>query len=179
MDFDNSRDLVMYAAIFGVFAFAWYGWAQENPLKKMRVWLGLGAVISLVIASIGWYLAYVNWEAPSALNTEGAYELFGVIVATEITLALAGSLVLIKRKRSEYVSSWVAFIVAIHFIPLAIIFKDWTLNILAALLIIGIVAIQKMPTAKLKRNTLTCIFTASVLLIFAIRGLLEYFIQLS
>lgn len=36
----------MYAAVFGIFAFAWYGWAQENPPKRIRIWLGFGSIIS-------------------------------------------------------------------------------------------------------------------------------------
>lgn len=163
----------MYAAVFGIFAFAWYGWAQENPPKRIRIWLGFGSIISLIMTSIGGYLAYMNWEAPSALNREGAYELFGIIVVTEIVLALVGSLILIKRKKPELVATWVAFIVAIHFIPLAAMFKDWTLYVLTALLLIGIILAQKTQTVKI--NTLTCIFTACILLVFAARGLILFF----
>ena len=174
MELENTRDLVMYATIFGTFAFAWFGWAQENPPEKLRVWLGLGSIISLMVAALGGYLAYTNWHALSALNREGVYELFGIVVATEIVLAFIGSIILMKRNRNDLIASWVAFVVAIHFIPLAVMFQDSSLYILSALIVTGIILLHRVTAEKIKRNTMTCIFTACVLLVFAVRGLLIY-----
>lgn len=42
MDNQLTRDLLMTTAIFGFFAFMWFGWAQEKPPPAARLPLGIG-----------------------------------------------------------------------------------------------------------------------------------------
>ena len=55
------RDLVMTAAIFGVAAFVWSGWAQERPPRGVlwRVVLAVLGVAGLAVA--GFALALVSY----------------------------------------------------------------------------------------------------------------------
>jgi hypothetical protein len=47
---DFVRDAAATAVIFGFFASAWFGWAEENPPAKWRVWLIAGSIIGLATA---------------------------------------------------------------------------------------------------------------------------------
>jgi hypothetical protein len=46
-----AQDLAVTAAIFGVAAFVWFGWAQEAPPARWRLPLGLGSLLGLLLAS--------------------------------------------------------------------------------------------------------------------------------
>lgn len=174
MENEYIRDAAMYAAVFGMFGFAWFGWGQENPPKKLRALLGTGSVVSFIVACIGGYLAVNNWGSGSALEAVGAYQNFGIVVAIEIATALIGSLFLIKQKAPQRVAAWVAFVVGIHFIPLAVLFQDSWLYLLAFIVsALSIISI-KIPFKQIKQNTFVCLATGCALLVFALRGLVMY-----
>ena len=175
MENEYIRDLAMYAAIFGMFGFAWFGWAQENPPKKLRFSLGVGSVVCFVVACTGGYLALKHWTTGSALESDGAYQSFGVIVAIEIITALAGSLFFIfKRKNTRRVASWVAFVVGIHFIPLAMLFHDAWLYLLAFIVSAIAIISTKIALKRIEQNTFVCLLVGVTLLMFALRGLILY-----
>ncbi len=173
------RDFAMYAAIFGVFSFVWFGWAQENPPAKWRAWLGIGSALGLVAGAYGGFLASQNWNAGSALKAEaGLYGLYLVVVAAEILLSLVGALYLQKRGKKELVAPWIALVVGVHFAPLAIVFKDAWMYLLAGLVAAGVFAAYAISKrTKLPANTLACVFTGVILLVFAVRGLVLFTIN--
>lgn len=41
----------MYAAIFGMFSFIWFGWAQENPRKYWRKYIGVAPWIAFIVGA--------------------------------------------------------------------------------------------------------------------------------
>lgn len=173
MELDFIRDYAMYAVIFGIFGMSWFGWAQENPPKSWQIPLGIASGISFIVAGIGGYLAWQNWDGATALASSDVYKQFGIIVGIECALALIGSLVLYKLRKQAYVSAWIAFVVGIHFIPLAGIFKDNALYILAALVAAApLVAVYLARRTKLSVVTLTGVFVGTSLFAFALRGLL-------
>lgn len=178
MELTYLRDYAMYAAIFGMFASAWFGWAQENPPERWRPFLGVGSIASLIVAGIGVYTAIKSWGLGSALETNNSYAIFGVVVGIEVALILVGSLYLMKTKRSAFVSSWIAFVVAIHFAPLAYLFEDmwlWLLTILAVIASLLPLFIHK--SLRLTSVTLTGVFMGLTLLVFALRGLILFFVN--
>jgi len=56
MELEYIRDYAMYTAIFGMFSFVWFGWAQENPGKNWRKYIGVSSGIALLVCLIGVYL---------------------------------------------------------------------------------------------------------------------------
>ena len=54
IDLAYPRDLVMTAAIFGVAAFAWSGWAQERPPAGWvsRAALAMLGLVGIVMAAV-------------------------------------------------------------------------------------------------------------------------------
>lgn len=177
MEIDYIRDYAMYAAIFGSFAFAWFGWAQENPPARLRPYLAAGSVVGAAIALSGGLLAASHWDSATTLMSDDMYLAFGMIVLAEIVACLIGSLLLIRLGYRKLIASWIAFVVGAHFVPSAIMFIDPWLYLLSVL-IAGIAAISPFTEkirVPLHSNTFVCVATGIVLLSFAIRGLVLFF----
>lgn len=168
------RDYAMTAAILGTFAFAWFGWAQQDP-PKSKWWpisLGIGSGISLAIASTGGILAWRNWNGPTSLGGDGFSDYMYIFIIEFALIALATGITLALRK-SRYLPTVVSLIVGLHFFPLAPVFNDAWLNLLAVL--VTLASILPLVLAKrlnISLVTLTCVGVGLSLFTFALRGLL-------
>lgn len=152
---------------------SWFGWAQENPPRQWRVALGVLSGVSLLVAVIGGYLAWQYWDGPTALSSTGAYQVFGAIVGIEFFVALIGALLLQWRRRASYVSAWIALVVGVHFVPLATIFMDDWLYLLAALMVAaGLVGPIVARVKHVTTSAVVGVSVGAVLLAFALRGVL-------
>ncbi|NUT45153.1 MAG: hypothetical protein HOV86_34690 [Thermoactinospora sp.] len=119
---DFLRDQYFTTAWFGLMAFVWFGWSQEDPPRSWRVWLGAGSVLGVGLAIAFGVATATNWGQPTALA--GKYHWFGVLVAAEVVAAGLGCLVLARRGASRWMAWWVALVVAAHFLPLALMLQD-------------------------------------------------------
>jgi hypothetical protein len=175
---DYVRDYAMYASIFGMFSFSWFGWAQENPRSSWRKYIGIASGVSLLICLIGVYLSVTNWDAPSVLNDKTSFDNYLISVYVELFLAGAGASILMKCKYNDYVAPWIAFIVGIHFIGLKSVFNDFSLYLLAALLVaISIVSLFISKKLKVANSAITGIGAGTVLFAFALLGLIRYLLS--
>ena len=95
------RDNAATAAVFGFFASAWFGWAQEKPPTSWRNALAAGSIVSLLIAVAGGILAWRHWEDGTVFD-EDTSRAFGVVVGIEF--ALAGAVALSMRCDEERTS---------------------------------------------------------------------------
>ncbi|MCQ6560574.1 hypothetical protein [Paenibacillus mendelii] len=169
------RDYAMYASIFGMFSFCWFGWAQEDPRKSWRKYIGIASGVALLVCLLGVYLSVTNWDAPSALSNTGSFSQYLITVYIEFFVAGAGAFVLIKFKHKDYVAPWIAFIVGIHFIGLKSVFNDSSLYILAALLVaVSIISLFISRKLQVANSAITGIGAGTVLFGFAILGLIRY-----
>ncbi|WP_152394496.1 hypothetical protein [Paenibacillus guangzhouensis] len=174
---DYIRDYVMYAAIFGMFSFSWFGWAQERPRASWRLYLGIASGIALLVCLYGVYLSVTHWDAPSALNDKTSYRNYLITVYVEFFLAAAGAFALIRWKRKDYVAPWIAFIVGLHFIGLKPVFNDASLYVLAALLVIvSVISVFLAPKLNVANSAITGIGSGAVLFAFAILGLIRFYL---
>ncbi|GAA0982276.1 hypothetical protein [Nocardiopsis tropica] len=129
------RDAAMTTAIFGFFASAWFGWAQERPPEgRATWWLGGGSALGLLLAAFGGITAWIHWDTASVLSVEGGMDLYLTVLGVEFGVALLGVLVLLALKRGAYLAPWVCLVVGVHFFPLAPVLADPGLYLLAALL---------------------------------------------
>lgn len=165
----------MYTAIFGMFSFVWFGWAQENPRKGWRKYLGIASGVAFLVCLLGVYLSVKNWEAASALSKMGAYKNYLIVFYGEFIIAGIGAFALIKTKRKQFIAPWVAFIVGIHFIALKFVFDDVSLYLLAALLVVvSLLSLLIAPKLKVAHSAITGIGAGTVLFGFAILGLIRF-----
>lgn len=144
---DFLRDQCFTVAWFGLMAFAWFGWSQEDPPRPWRIWLGAGAVLGIGLAVVFGLLTAANWDEPTAL--EGRYPWFGALVATEVVAAGAGCLRLAGRAAPRWMAWWVAVVVAAHFLPLALLLND------AGVATVGVVQLVALGAVvpRLRRTT--------------------------
>jgi len=169
------RDYMMYASVFGLFSFCWFGWAQENPKPGWRIYIGIASGVALLVCLIGVYLSVTNWSAPSALSDSTAFGTYLITVYVEFILAGAGAFALIRLKRKHVVAPWIAFIVGVHFIGLSSVFADPSLYVLAGLLVaVSIVSPFLSRKLQVANSAITGIGAGTVLFGFALSGLIRY-----
>ncbi|GAB3705011.1 hypothetical protein [Nocardiopsis oceani] len=128
------RDAAMTMAIFGLFAFVWFGFAHEQPPPRRRGWLAAGNVLGLAVAVTGGVLATLNWGGDSVMSDPSVLRLYLVIVAIEFGVALIGAVVLLRVGRGQYLTPWILLVVGVHFFPLAVFLADPTLHVLGTVL---------------------------------------------
>jgi len=137
---DFLRDALFTTAWFGLMTCVWLGWAQEDPPKRWRGWLGAGSGVGIALAlGFGAWTGF-NWRTDSSLD--GRYEWFGLFVLAEVVLAGVGCWLLARRGRSRWMAWWVALVVAGHFIPLAWFLSDISIAVVGVVqlaLLIGLV----------------------------------------
>lgn len=130
------RDAAMTAAIFGFFASAWFGWAQEDPPRTWKAWLVSGSLGGLMVAILGGLVAWQNWDTGTVFDRTTSIS-FGIVVAIEVVIAALGSWILIRRRHADLVGPWVAFVVGAHFIPLAVLLQYPLFYVVAIALMVG------------------------------------------
>jgi hypothetical protein len=82
-----------------------------------------GAVLSLVVAVAGGLLTWRHRDDGTALDRDTSIA-FGVVVGIEVALAGLGALVLALSRRRELIPAWIAFVVGVHFVPLAMLLES-------------------------------------------------------
>lgn len=169
------RDYVMYAAIFGMFSFAWFGWAQETPRPHWRKYIGGASVIALLVCLLGVYLSVMNWDEATALSEMGAFTSYLIVFYAEFIIGGLVAFLLIRKGMKDYVAPWISFVVGVHFFWLVDVFQDPGLYILAAVLIV--IAVLSPVTAKklnVANSAVTGIGSGTALFCFAVLGLLRF-----
>lgn len=134
------RDLALIAAIFGVAAFVWSGWAQENPPAHgaWRIVLAVLSLAGLALAAVGVVLAVRMWSTPTAIEPgTPAFVVYVVVFWIELLGAGVLAFLAINAGMSDFVAPLVLLVVGIHFFVLAPVFHQPFLFLPAVLLTIG------------------------------------------
>ncbi|MFH8251715.1 hypothetical protein ACH3VR_15210 [Microbacterium sp. B2969] len=168
-DVAYPRDLALIAAIFGLAAFVWAGWAQEHP-PRGPVWrvvlavLGLGG---LALAAVGIAMAVRVWETPTAIEP-GTPEFFFYVVVFWVELIGAGIIAFftIRAGMSDFVAPIVLGVVGIHFFALAPVFHQPFLFFPAVLLTAAALAAAFIASDDVARSFWCGLFGAPVFLAF-------------
>lgn len=161
------RDNAATAAVFGFFASAWFGWAQEKPPVGRNA-LVVGSIVSLLIAVAGGILTWQHWQDGTAFD-EDTSRTFGLIVAIEFALAGAGALVLARRRKADIIPAWVALVVGVHLFPVAGLLGIPLIYVVAAL--VTLAALASVPIARSRAvavSAVTGALVGSILLLAAV-----------
>ena len=135
---DYLRDQAFAIAWLALMGAGWFGWAQEDPKPTLRPLWGAGSVIGILLSIAFGIIVWRNWATPTAL--EGRYWAFGIVVLAEIALIGGGCLVLARRNQTRWYGWWIGLCVALHFLPLAWVFSDWSYLVLTAVQVVGLLA---------------------------------------
>jgi hypothetical protein len=154
MGAEFPRDAVATAAVFGFFASAWFGWAQDQPPPAWRRWLVAGSILSLLTAVAGGVLTWRRWTDPTAFDADTSRS-FGIVVGIELVLAGLGAGLLARRRRGDLIPAWVALVVGVHLIPLAWLLQYPLLGLVGALVVL--VAVLAVPVARSRSVTVSAV----------------------
>lgn len=149
---EHVRDAAALAAVFGFFAMAWFGWAQEAPPPRWVKWLAAGSVLSILTLIGGGLLAWQHWSDGTVFDDQVGYR-FGLVVGIEFASAGIGAALLAWRGRSDLISAWIAFVVGVHFFPVAVVLSIPALHIVA--LLVTAVAVVSVFVARAKELTVS------------------------
>jgi hypothetical protein len=136
----TSRDGAFTALIFGFFGMGWFGWAQSAATPGESVLFSVGSVLAALVFIAGGVLTFRARHEPGTADDASTGRRFGVIVGIETGLCLVGSMVLGATGQPVYIPAWIALVVGLHFIPLAPLFGDRRLPVLAAAVTVAAVA---------------------------------------
>lgn len=167
LDTDFPRDLVMTGAIFGVAAFVWAGWAQENPPSHWiwRVVLAVLGLAGIALAAISIPAAIRHWSSPTAITAgSAAFIVYVVVFWVEVAACIGLSICAVRAGRSDLIAPLVLLVVGIHFLPLAWVFGQPIMavaGIIASAIAIGAALV---PADTVARSFWCGLVTAPVLL---------------
>ena len=170
---DAVRDTAATAAIFGFFASAWFGWAQERPPTSWRRPLAVCSFVSLATAAAGGILTWRLWEQETMFDDDTS-RAFGVVVGVEVVLAVAGVAALAIRRRLDLAPVWVALIVGLHLFPVAALLEFPLLyGVATAVVAAAVVAVPWGMSRSLPISATSGLLTGSVLLVAALISLIS------
>ena len=170
---DFVRDHAFTIAWLGLMAFVWFGWGQEDPPPTWRWRLGLGSGVGVVLAGVFGSSVAAHWSDGSVL--EGRYHWFGLLVAIEVLAAGLGCLVLARRRATRWMAWWVAMVVALHFVPLAVLLDDWSLAVLGSIQVLFLaVLVPRLRRATGVTSRLVGPVMGGTLLAFAVVSLVVF-----
>ena len=161
LNLDYPRDLVMTGAIFGVAAFVWAGWAQEQPPGQViwRVVLGILSGAGLALAALSIPTAIRFWHTATAINPSGvAFKVYVGVFWVEVVIAAVLAFLASRAGRGDLIAPLIMVVVGVHFFALAFVFDQPVLHLAAVLItVVGVVA------AFLPHDTIAASFWCGVL----------------
>jgi hypothetical protein len=170
------RDQAFAIGWLAVMAAGWFGWAQEDPRPNLRGVWGAGSTAALLLAIGFGILVWRNWSTPTALD--GRYWVFGVLVVAEVVVIGTGCLLLARRGRARWFGWWIGLGVALHFVPLAWVFGDWSYVALAAVQVVGLaVLLPHLRRADYPTSRWACPWIAATFLVFTVASAIVFLLR--
>ncbi|AYW47906.1 MULTISPECIES: hypothetical protein [Tetragenococcus] len=174
---DYLRDIATSVVIYSFFAFVWFGWALEGPKRSWKKYLVIACTTSFLLGVLGIYLIFNYQDEASVLTANGLSTWYYIIVIIEFFIGGIGAHLLYNKKLDSYISPWICLIVGIHFSPLAFIFQEPTMHLLALLFVAtSIVTIKRMKVISYRASAITGLGAGSILLCFALFNIIRLFI---
>lgn len=173
LDLDFPRDLLMTGAIFGVVTFVWTGWAQERPPHwAWRIVLGVLSLAGCALAGLSVPVVIRNWTGPTAIEFGGPAWNFYIIMCIAEAVAIAvGAILLARFRRPDLIAPFALAIVGIHFFPLAPVFNQPILYVVAILVTLAAV-FAAFPPLKIAARSFWCGIIAGP--VFLAAGTISY-----
>ncbi len=118
-----ARTRGLTAAIEGLLAAVWFAWARSDAPASVRLWLEVGGVAALLVASAGVVLAASRYGRPALARESALRRRYNRIVAAEVMLLMAGAAVLAAIGLPAWIPTWLCAGVGIHFLPASRLFE--------------------------------------------------------
>jgi len=158
------RDGVFILGWFSLLGAVWFWWASEAPPRRARPWRGVGLALSVLGALVGGFYTWRFWTTRSMLD--GRVEVFGLVLAATIVVAVVTWVVLARTGREASIPLSVAVVVALHFVPLGYLLGDWGLVVLA----LGQIVLTVLASRFAKRRELAPSYPIGVVMGVSLLG---------
>jgi hypothetical protein len=112
------------ALYLGLFATAWFSWADSTAGEGLSVWLRIGAYAALAVAAAGVASAVARRSATGAPRDRSADRRYLLVVVAEFAVAGVGAFLLNASDHAGYTPAFVGAVVGLHFLPLARVLHD-------------------------------------------------------
>jgi len=131
--------------VLSVAGTAWLGWAQAGPPWWWVPFLTAGSAIGVVLAVASVLLARRHRRGPSAMTDPRSRRRYVTAVAVEAAACAAGSSALGAGGSAPLIPAWILFVVGVHFVPLALVFRIRGLQLTGVLC--ALVAVLAVPAS--------------------------------
>ena len=158
----------MTGAIFGIAAFVWAGWAQENPPAHVawRIILAALGLSGVALGAVSIPAAVRHWSTPSAITPGGAPFLFYVLIFwAEVVVCVGVAIWAVRSGRSDLIAPVVLLIVGLHFVPLAFVFGQPIMAVAGAVLVVVAIVAALIPADDVAPSFWCGVLAAPVLLV--------------
>lgn len=173
---DYLRDIATSIIIYGFFGFVWFGWALEGPKDSWKKYLGIACGASLLVGLLGIYLVFRYQNEASVLTEKGLSLWYYIIVIIEFLVGGIGAYLLNKNQLHDYIAPWICLVVGIHFSPLAFIFQEPTMHLLAILfIIVSVITVKRIKRISYRASAITGLGAGSVLFVFGLFNIARLF----
>lgn len=133
-DVQSGRARGVAATIFGVFAVLWLRWGTVAAPELLQQLLRSGQVLAVVLALFGVVLTVRSPARSTPMTDSAVVRRYGIVVGVEFALLGVGNVILTQTGVEQWIPVWICAGVGVHFLPLARVFREWSLAVLAALI---------------------------------------------
>lgn len=125
----RAKDRLSMAVVLAAASIAWFGWGHQG--LRLEVWLRGGMVAAAIVLVVAILLVRRVPVPPTLATDPQARKVYWAAVIAEVVLIVAGALVLARAGHSVFLSTWVLFVVGIHFLPFVRAFNTPLLRLTA------------------------------------------------
>lgn len=111
----RAKDRLSMAVVLSTASLAWFGWGHQGG--QIEGWLRAGMVTAALALVAAILLVRRVSARPTLATNPRARKVYWISVIAEVALILAGATALSLTGNAAYISTWVLFIVGVHFLP--------------------------------------------------------------
>lgn len=130
------RDVAATALVLAGAAAAWFSWSSADVGGRWPLAAGVAAVVSVAVALAAVVRVRRTRASGSVMADAATRRRYGLVVGTEVVLILVGAFVLSRVNRPGQLAPWILLVVAVHFLPLARLFRVRPLALCGTVLIV-------------------------------------------
>ena len=161
------------ALILGFFAAAWFGWAHGGTPDSWAISLDIASLVCALVAVFAATRVWRGRRNGGAVRIDpGVNRRYGIVVGISYAVLGLGAVVLGVTGHPEFVASWVAFVIGVHFWALVSVLNDRSLIPLGIVVVaVAVGAVVLDLTTSASAIGITGVGTGVALLVAALYGL--------
>ena len=160
------------ALILGLFAAAWFGWAHGGTPDSWALALNVASIVCVLVAAFAAVRVWRGRRNGGNRNDPGVNRRYGIVVGISYAVLGVGTAVLSVTGHPEFIASWVAFVVGVHFWALVSVLSDRSLIPLGIVVVaVAIGAVVLDLTTSASAIGITAVGTGVALLVAGLYGL--------